>query len=143
MGDGLTDDKDLLIRIGDAQAGGVNGQLILEDINVNFSRDNTQYSGIGNKGTQGTSFGSIEYSVSVTDHLNEKGADMLDAAFNNNDSLRGIVRSPNFEVSVGELNWNNIDLDASDDDTYQLSIDFDGQGVEVKRGNFSPSLAEN
>jgi len=138
MGNGVTDDKDLLIRVGDQQAGGIEGQLILEDINVNFSRDNTQYSGIGNEGTTGTSYGNVMYSVSVTDHVNEAGADLLDEAFNSDSPLRGIVRSPNFEVSIGQLDWNNIDLDAADEDSYQLSMDFDGQGVEVKRGTFNP-----
>jgi hypothetical protein len=138
MGNGLTDDKELLVRIGDEQAGGVKGQLILEDLNVNFSRDNTRYSGIGNEGTTGTSHGNVQVSLSLTDHLNESGARMLDAALNSSTPVRGIVRSPNLEVAIGELDWNNIDLDAADEDTYQLSIDFDGQGYEVKQGTFNP-----
>lgn len=138
MGNGLTDDKELLVRIGDEQAGGVEGQLILEDLNVNLSRDNTTYSGIGNEGTTGTSYGNVSVSLSLTDHVNESGARMLDAAVNSDTPVRGIVRSPNLEISIGELDWNNIDLDAADEDTYQLSIDFDGQGHEIKRGSFNP-----
>lgn len=138
MGNGLTDDKELLVRIGDEQAGGIEGQLILEDLNINLSRDNTTYSGIGNEGTTGTSHGNASVSLSLTDHVNESGARMLDAAVNSDTPVRGIVRSPNLEISIGELDWNNIDLDAADEDTYQLSIDFDGQGHEIKRGSFNP-----
>lgn len=132
MGDGVTDDKDLLIKLGSKQAGGVKGQLIIDDINFNGERDNTEYSGIGNEGTTGIGYGNETYALSFTEILNDAGAELIDETIGD-EPISGIVRTPNYEFNLGKLDWNNFDFDASDDGDTTFAADFNVRNVKREK----------
>lgn len=132
MGDGVTSDSELVITIGDAQAGGVEGQLILDDVEYQKERDNDPKHGIGNDKPQGMRYGNITYNVSATAVLNEAAADLalqLKRGGQNGEHpvLSGQLNTPNATINVGKLDWNDIRIEASDDGDVTMSADFDAR----------------
>lgn len=126
MGDGVTSDNELVVTVSDAEAGTTRGQLILDDVEFNKTRDNDPKHGIGNDEPQGIRYGNKTYSVSHTAHLNDAAAElMLDAE--GQDILTAVLRTPNLEVNVGKLDWNDVTLEAADDGDVTVSMDFDAR----------------
>lgn len=129
MGDGVTSDNELVVTISDAEAGTTEGQLILDDVEFNKSRDNDPKHGIGYDEPQGMRYGNKTYEVSATGYLNEATADLvLDAE--GQDILTAVLRTPNLEVDVGQLDWNDVTIDATDDGDVNVSFDFDARQYE-------------
>lgn len=126
MGDGVTSDSELEIEISDAQAGTTQGQLILDDVEWRKERDNDPKHGIGNDEPQGMRYGNKTYMVSATAILNEAAADMMLAA-KGTAILEGVLRTPNLEVDVGKLDWNDVRTEASDDGDVTVSVEFDAR----------------
>lgn len=129
MGDGLTSDNELEVTISDAAAGTTKGQLILDDVEFRKERDNEPKHGIGNDEPQGIRYGNKTYMVSTTNILNGSAAElMLDAQ--DQDVLTASLRTPNLEVDVGELDWNDVRVEASDDGDVTVSMEFDARSYE-------------
>jgi predicted secreted protein len=129
MGDGVTDDKELVIKIADSEAGTTKGQLIIDDIEFSGERDNTEYAGIGNDTTQGVGYGNKTYSLSTTSILNGAAADLA-LNVTGDDTVGGFVRTPNMQYHLGKLDWNSFDVSASDDGDVTFSCDFNVRNVE-------------
>ena len=132
MGDGVTDDKDLVIKISDKEAGTTKGQLIIDDIELGGERDNTEYSGIGNDDTQGVGYGNKRYNLNETTILNGAAADLA-LEIDQEDYLEGFIRTPNMEASAGKLHWNDWTLSASDDGDVTFEIDCIVTGLDLER----------
>jgi len=130
MGDGVTDDKDLVIKISDHEAGTTKGQLILDDIELSGERDNTEYAGIGNEETQGVGYGNKTYSISETAILNGAAADLA-LQISEEDYVEGFIRTPNMEASAGQLHWNDWSVSASDDGDVTFEVSFNVTGLNL------------
>lgn len=126
MGDGVTSDNELQITVHDAEAGTTKGQLILDDVEYRKERDNDPKHGIGNDEPQGMRYGNKTYSVSHTAILNGAAAELA-LSIDENDILSGSLRTPNMEIDVGKLDWNDVRIEASDDGDVTLSVDFDAR----------------
>jgi len=125
MGDGVTDEQELVITIGSGQAGGKQGQVIMEDITYNAERDNTHHHGLGNDESQGISYGNKTQTVDSTQTVNETVAGLIDD-YMGDGTLTGSIEMPNKTVDLGKLHWNNLELEASDGDgAPTLSVSFD------------------
>ena len=125
MGDGVTDDKDLVVRLGGEQAGGVTGQLILSDVTFTIERDNTEHTGIGNEEAQAKSYGDPEASLSAEGMVNDALAREMKSLYDNKETPpRAYIRSQGtFEWSIGKMDWNSLETSASDDGDVTMSLD--------------------
>ena len=131
MGDGVTSDNELEVTISDAEAGTTRGKLILDDVEFRKERDNDPKHGIGNDDPQGMRYGNKTYHVSTTNILNDAAADlMLDAQ--GTEILTAVLRTPNLEVDVGKLDWNDVRLEASDDGDVTMSAEFDARQYDER-----------
>lgn len=129
---GVTDETQLVIEIGDQQAGGVEGQLILDDVEFGKSRDNDPKHGIGNETPQGISTGNITYTVSASAMLNGAAADLARQLGPDN-TLDGELyieeeADAEFNVLRSKLDWNDVSIEATDDGDAILSVEFDARG---------------
>lgn len=149
MGDGVTDDKDMIISIGSPvgsdsysnddtvdqrKAGGSGGQLILNDVSFSGERDNTNHIGIGNDKSQGMSYGNKNHSASYEGILEKKLGQLLVALYeNDNTPQKAYIRSSGvLEASIGKLDWNSFEWNATDDGDIVISFDADCRNVELK-----------
>lgn len=131
MGDGVTSDNELEVTIADAEAGTTQGQLILDDVEFRKERDNEPKHGIGNIKPQGMRYGNKTYHVSATSILNEDAADLL-LETEGTAILTAVLRTPNLEVDVGKLDWNDVRLEASDDGDVTVSMEFDARQYDER-----------
>ncbi len=131
MGDGVTDDKDLTIKVSDKEAGTTKGQLILDDVSISGERDNTTYSGIGNEDIQAISYGNQEYSVSATAILNGASAELA-RDIQRGDYVEGWIRTANSEYSCGKLHWDDWEISASDDGEVTFEANFTVTGLSIE-----------
>ena len=129
MGDGVTSDNELEIEISDAEAGTTQGQLILDDVEWRKERDNDPKHGIGHDEPQGMRYGNKTFHVSATSIMNESAAGLVTDAEEQN-ILTGTLRTPNLEIDVGKLDWNDVSVEATDDGDVTLSVDFDAREYE-------------
>lgn len=126
MGDGVTSDNELEIEISDAEAGTTQGQLILDDVEWRKERDNEPKHGIGNETPQGIRYGNKTYHVSATAIMNEEAAGLVTDA-DGQEILTGTLRTPNLEIDVGKLDWNDVRVEANDDGDVTVSVEFDAR----------------
>jgi hypothetical protein len=126
MGDGVTSDSELEIKIADAEAGTTKGQLILDDVEWRKERDNDPKHGIGHDEPQGMRYGNKTYSVSATAILNGAAANLA-LSIDDDAILTGTLKTPNLTVNVGKLDWNDVRVEASDDGDVTMSADFDAR----------------
>lgn len=126
---GVTSDHQLVITIGDEQAGGTSGQLVLDSVEMNQSRDNDPKHGVGNDTPQGMQLGNIEYEATASAHLNGAAADLarnlepdtpISANFATTEEADG-----EFEVKRDDLYWNEVNVEAQDGGDVVLSLTFD------------------
>jgi|APHM01.1.fsa_nt_gi hypothetical protein len=136
--DSVTDESLLVVEIGDEKAGGTDGQLLLDDVEFNKSRDNDMIHGIGNRTPQGVQRGNITYEVSASSHFNGSAASLAQSLnprsvikgklyFRTNDDQSIVGEGGgNFELNF-DLDWNDCTVEASDDGEVIVSVDFDGR----------------
>ena len=131
---GVTNETQLVVEIGDEKAGGVEGQLILDDVEFAKSRDNDPKHGIGNETPQGISTGNITYTVSASAILNDAAADLAQELGPDN-TLHGELyieeeADVDFQVTRSKLDWNDVSIEATDDGDAILSVEFDARGPD-------------
>jgi len=130
MSEGVTSEKDLVIKIEDEEAGTTKGQLILEEVEYRMERDNDQKHGIGHETAQGISYGNQTCYVSTTAILNEAAASVA-TSIADGDTVTGVLRGPNMEIDVGKLDWNDWNVSATDDGDVTFDVEFDARDFEV------------
>jgi hypothetical protein len=145
-------EADLLIQINDKQ-GGSEGQLLLSDVTVSGSRDNTLIYGIGNKQPQEVDPGNEEFSMSVEQYMTKEAAELLREIVNNtptpessdgaddvipNISTGGqsidaayLLFGDGLEMTIGDFRWNDFEINASEDGEVTVSLDADLLNVEL------------
>jgi len=134
MGDGLTDDGDLVIRIDSEKAGGDSGQLILSDASIGIERSNELRTGIGNKTPQAARYGNQAGTVSAEGDVNEAMARLLESLYVNDESPTDVFfRGDVLEVRGGKMDWNNLETSASDDGGYTAAIDADLRDFDLEQ----------
>jgi len=127
MADGITSDNELVIKIANEEAGTTRGQLVLDDVEFNKSRDNDPKHGIGNSEPQGMRYGNETYTVSATAHMNESAATLITDTNDEDLVPVGRLKTPNLLVEVGKLDWNDISVEASDGGDVTVSAEFDAR----------------
>ena len=129
---GVTEEHDLVLKIGSQKAGGTDGQLIIEDVTFSGERDNTEYSGIGNEDTQAIGYGNKQYNLSFTQYFDGDGAgSQLLRDIDSDTQMSGFIRGPDNEINIGRMDWSSFDYEASDDGDVTLAVDMTVRNVDI------------
>lgn len=127
----LDPQENLIVRVSGVKGGG-SGQLILNDVEFNGTRDNSIYHGIGNDDPQDVSPGNKEYTMDLETIANERTFDMTAQVIEGDASVEDAeIRSVNDNgtvvdrVTIGGFVWNDFAYAASDGGDYTISITAD------------------
>lgn len=131
MGNNVIDDAQVVFEIGDYNAGGDGGKVILNSVTLTIERPTNGYSGIGNEGEVAVGYGTRSASLSHEQVLNEEAAKMLEDLYENDRSAKGIsiIAGGALTVEGAKFDWNNLELSIEDDGDATVSIDGKVRGV--------------
>jgi len=122
-----TNEQDLIVKYASKKAGGDDGQLVLDDVEIGNSRDNRRRVGIGNDTTQYIEEGNPDPTFSTTAMLNEASAQALKEIDNGNAVAQEVyVRDDgNITGQASGMVTNDVTLSSSDDGDTTVSVDAD------------------
>lgn len=127
-----TSEIDLIVKYADHKGGGSTGQLVIDDVELNTSRDNRTRHGIGNEDPQAIEKGNKEYTFSTTTHLNSAAKDAL-VRIDNGDAETDEIYlrdGDQFEGRADGMVFNDLTVSASDGGDTTVAIDADLLGVD-------------
>jgi len=130
---------DLVVKYAGQKGGGEDGQLIIDDVELNQSRDNRVRHGIGNENPSEIEKGNKTYTFSTTCFMNESAS----KAILNIDDESAVAQSiyikdgSTFKGTAEGMVFNDLTVSSSDGGDTTVSIDADLLGV-----NWSDDLVE-
>jgi len=127
-----TSELDLVVKYAGVKAGSSDGQLVLDDVELNESRDNRHRHGIGNENTQYIEKGNTTATFSTTAYLNEGAVEALRNIDSGDAETQAVyIKDGNsFEGRASGLVPNDITVSSSDGGDTTLSLDADLLGIE-------------
>lgn len=127
-----TNEIDLIIKYADEKGGGADGQLIIDDIELERSRENRHRHGIGNEQTQVIEKGNKTATLSTTAYMNSAAARALERIEAGEAEAQAVyVRDPgNWKDKADGMVFNTLTTSASDDGDTTVSIDADLLGLK-------------
>jgi len=126
-----TSELDLVVKYANKKGGGTDGQLVLDDVELNESRDNRIRHGIGNEDPQYIEKGNKEYTFSTTAMLNDAAASALKNIENGDAETQKIYIKDN-DVLTGQASgmvFNDLTLSSSDGGDTTVAVDADLTGI--------------
>jgi len=127
-----TNEIDLVVKYATKKAGGPDGQLVLDDVELSTSRDNRVRHGIGNEDPQYIEKGNKTYTFSTTSMMNTAAAEAL-VRIDEGDATADTIYIRDdgvFEGQAEGMVTNDVTTSASDDGDTTVSIDADLLGVD-------------
>lgn len=125
-----TNEIDLVVRFADEKGGGEDGQLIIDDVDLESSGDNRIRHGIGNQEPQAIEQGNNEYTFNTTCFMNRSAARALKRIDDGEATAKAVyVRDDGNWVGRSEsMVPNGVTLSSSDggDTTVEVSADLFG-----------------
>jgi hypothetical protein len=127
---------DLLVKYADHKGGGTDGQLIIDDVETQRSRDNRIRHGIGNENPQDIEKGNKTYSFSTTTMMSNAAADALERIVDGDAEQDALYVRKSGDDGWSEqadgMVWNDVTTSASDDGDTTVSIDADLFGLDFE-----------
>jgi len=129
-----TNEIDLVVKYADEKGGGSDGQLIIDDVELEDSRDNRTRHGIGNDQPQWIEKGNETYTFSTTAMMSKSAARALKRIKNGNAVSDDIYLKDDgvFSGTASGFVFNSLTVSASDGGDFTVSIDADLLGVTFK-----------
>jgi len=127
-----TNELDLVVKYATKKAGGSDGQLILDDVELNQTQDNRIRHGIGNQDPQEIEEGNREYTFSTTSMLNDAAAKAL-KRIDDGDAITDTVYIKDDSTLTGQASGmvtNDVTLSASDGGDTTVAVDADLMGID-------------
>lgn len=127
-----TNELDLIVKYADKKGGGSDGQLIIDDVELESSRDNRPRHGIGNGDPQVIEKGNSTYTFSTTAFMNSAAAKAL-KNIDNGDAETQAVYIRDDEVFKGKASgmvFNTLNVSSSDGGDTTVQIDADLTGID-------------
>lgn len=131
-----TTELDLVVKYAGEKGGDVSGQLVIEDVELQQSRDNRIRHGIGYDEPQHIEKGNKEYTFSTTAHLNDSAVNALMDIDNGTAETQAVYmkHDGHFQGRASGMVTNDITVSSSDGGDTTLSVDADLLGVNWDRG---------
>ena len=126
-----TNELDLVVKYANKKGGGTDGQLVLDDVELNESRDNRIRHGIGNEDPQYIEKGNKEYTFSTTAMLNDAAASAL-KNIENGDAETQEIYIKDDDVLTGQAGgmvFNDLTVSSSDGGDTTVAVDADLTGI--------------
>lgn len=132
-----TNEHDLIIKFAGRKAGGDDGQLIIDDVELERSRDNRTRHGIGNEEPQVIEKGNRTYTFSTTAFMSSAMADALQRIDDGTAETQAVYVKDqgNWVESSGGIVFNRLRTSSSDDGDTKVEIDADLLGLNLSRKN--------
>jgi len=131
-----TNEIDLVIKYSEEKGGSADGQLIIDSVELQRSRDNRTYHGIGNEDPQDIQRGNTTYTFSTTAHMNKAQARACKQMYNGVAETQAVyVREDDvFDEKADGMVWNEVTTSSSDggDTTVDVSADLLGLDLTVQ-----------
>lgn len=132
-----TNEVDLIVKYANKMGGG-NGQLLIDDVELQRSRDNRVRHGIGNDEPQEIEKGNKTYTFSTTCFMNSAAAQALNRIFEGDAETDAVyIRDDGvFEDSADGLVFNDLTISSSDggDTTVEIDADLLGADFAIHQG---------
>lgn len=131
-----TSENDLVVKYAGQKGGSTDGQLVIEDVELQETRDNRRRHGIGNETTQYIEKGNKEANFSTTAHLNDGAVQALRNIDSGDAETQAVYikNAGQFQGRASGLVFNDITVSSSDDGDTTLSLDADLLGIEWSDG---------
>jgi hypothetical protein len=128
-----TNETDLLVKYAGKKGGGDSGQLIIDDVELEQSRDNRIRHGIGNDEPQQIEKGNKTYTFSTTTFMSAAAAEALQAIENGDAETQAVFvkdSQGNFSQQADGMVFNTLNTSASDDGDTTVEVDADLLGLD-------------
>lgn len=130
--DSHTNETDLLVKYAGQKGGGDDGQLIIDSVELERSRDNRIRHGIGNEEPQEIEKGNRTYTFSTTTYLNASAAAALESIEAGDAETQAVFvkdAQGNYTDKASGMVFNNLTTSASDDGDVTVDVDADLLGL--------------
>lgn len=130
--DSHTNETDLLVKYAGHKGGGDDGQLIIDSVELERSRENRVRHGIGNEEPQEIEKGNKTYTFSATNYMNASAAAALEAIESGAAETQAVFvkdSQGNYEDKADGMVFNTLTTSASDDGDVTVDIDADLLGL--------------
>ena len=128
-----TNEIDLIVKYADEKGGGDDGQLIIDDVELERSRDNRTRHGIGNEEPQSIEKGNREYTFSTTTIMNTAAAralERIDSGEATTDTIY-VREQDGWSDTAQGMVFNTLNTSASDGGDTTVEIDADLLGLDI------------
>jgi hypothetical protein len=128
-----TNEIDLVVKYANEKGGGTDGQLIIDSVELERSRDNRVRHGIGNEEPQQIEKGNKTYTFSTTTYMNSAAASALKRIYEGGAETQAVyVRDDGvFKDKASGMVFNTLTTSASDDGDTTVDIDADLLGLDL------------
>lgn len=134
MGDNVIDDAQVIFEIGDYQAGGDTGKVILNSVTLTIERPTNGYSGIGNEAEIAVGYGTRSASLDHEEMLNQEAAELLADLYENDRSPSeiAILAGDILDARATKFDWNNLEINIEDDGDATVSMSGKIRGLDIE-----------
>jgi hypothetical protein len=136
MADDHTNEVDLVVKYASHKGGGEDGQLIIDDVELERSRDNRTRHGIGNSDPQVIEAGNNEYTFSASKYMNKAAADALERMYAGDARTDAVYVKDSgvFTQEASGMTINTLNVSASDGGDTMVQVDADLLGLDMSSG---------
>jgi choline dehydrogenase-like flavoprotein len=128
-----TNEIDLIVQFANEKGGGTDGQLIIDDVELERSRDNRTRHGIGNGEPQVIEKGNNTYTFSTTAYMNSASARALQRIYDGRAETQAVYVEDDgvWKDRADGLVFNTLTTSSSDDGDTTVQIDADLLGLDL------------
>lgn len=126
-----TNEVDLIVKYADEKGGGSDGQLIIDSVELERSRDNRVRHGIGNEDPQEIERGNKTYTFSTSAYMNSASARALENIYDGTAEQQAVYvrKDGGWKDKAEGMVFNTLTTSASDDGDTMVDIDADLLGL--------------
>ena len=126
-----TNEVDVIVKYANVKGGGADGQVIIDSVELERSRDNRIRHGIGNDNPQEIERGNNEYTFSTTTYMGLDAAQAVERIYDGAAVSQAVyVRDPgNWKQQADGMVFNTVNVSVNDDGDATVDIDADLLGI--------------
>ncbi len=126
-----TNEVDLIVKYADRKGGGTDGQLVIDSVELERSRDNRIRHGIGNDDPQDIEKGNKTYTFSTSTYMSDAAAQAMENMFDGSAEQQAVYvrKQDGWRDKADGMVFNNVTTSASDDGDTMVDVDADLMGL--------------
>lgn len=133
-----TNELDLVIKYAEEKGGATDGQLVIDDVELNRARDNRTRHGIGNEDPQRIEKGNKTYTFSTTAFMGDASVRALKRLERGDAEQKDVYvmstdddENTQWKETASGMVWNDLTESSSDGGDTTVSIDADLLGLDL------------